>query len=113
MNRHRALLNIVGTGLILVALGALSACTSTPTPTVSSRLELGVNSLNGPVVENGIAEEATELHASRDRWAVQWFWVEQPWREDNDPVWMQDLTGHFNSTLSISSSVTQDIHQAM
>jgi hypothetical protein len=49
-------------------------------------IELGVNSLNDPVQPNGNAGEATTLGADHDRWAVEWFWVEQPWRED-DPAW--------------------------
>lgn len=92
MNQRQYLLT--GALLILAALCVLAGCEPAPTPTPTPLpipsapplMELGVNSLNDPVQGNGNAGEATAIGASRDRWAVEWFWVEQPWRED-DPRW--------------------------
>jgi len=98
MDQHK-FLAIAGILLVFAALFALSACgpgptptpTPSPTPTPALLMELGVNSFNDPVQPNGDAGEATAVGASRDLWAVQWYWVEQPWRDD--PPWGE---GEFN-----------------
>lgn len=88
MNRHK-LLVVAGILLVGAALAMLSACGPTPTPTptpppipsVPPLMELGINSLNDPRHLNGNVSDATAVGAVRDRWAVEWFWVEQPWRD--------------------------------
>ena len=93
MNRHRLSI-IAGILLVSVALAILSGCGSTPSPvptptptpppipTAPPSMELGVNGLNGPRQANGKVSEAVDVGAVRDRWSVEWFWVEQPWRDD-------------------------------
>jgi hypothetical protein len=86
MNRHRLSI-VAGILLVFAALAALSACGGTPpppptpTPTPVPLTEFGVNSLNDPREPNGDASEATAVGAVRDRWVVEWFLVEQPWRD--------------------------------
>lgn len=93
MNQHQSLI-IVGALLVLIVLLALSGCAPTPTLTPLPILDpmVGVNSLNDPRQGNGNVSEATSLGVGRDRWAVEWFWVEQPWRED-DPIWVEGMAG--------------------
>jgi len=84
--KHHTVVFVVA---MVFVLAALSACGGPPAPTPGSFptiMELGINSISDPIEGTGSTDDATNVRATRDRWVVEWFWIEQPWRED-DPAW--------------------------